>query len=140
MSREFNEEIREFIHDNLANYEGNTFYGCNLGYEITNDININGTATYDRNEAIEKLKEFWDDAADVFEYCKFNYGENLLLNPFEEPEKYHVIMIIEGVQSMLAQSDFIDKNWDNKIELTEENIKIILSEIDALNDAELKLF
>ena len=119
---------KDFIIDNLPDYLGTSVYGCDLGYTITEGINADGSCTYSTYEAKEYLKFWWDDAADYFQYEKDNFGENLY-NPFKNPEAYMVCMVIEGVNSLLSQSSFIDKNWDNEIELTEKNIKKIIREI-----------
>ena len=119
---------KDFIIDNLPDYLGTSVYGCDLGYTITEGINADGSCTYSTYEAKEYLKFWWDDAADYFQYEKDNFGENLY-NPFKNPETYMVCMVIEGVNSLLSQSSFIDKNWNNEIELTKKNIKKIIGEI-----------
>jgi hypothetical protein len=119
---------KDFIIDNLPDYLGTSVYGCDLGCTITEGINADGSCTYSTYEAKEYLKFWWDDAADYFQYEKDNFGENLY-NPFKNPEAYMVCMVIEGVNSLLSQSSFIDKNWNNEIELTKKNIKKIIQEI-----------
>lgn len=122
---------KNFIADNLENYSNQSIYGCDLGYTITEGINIDGSCTYSTYKAKEYLKFWWDEAADYFQYEKDNFGENLH-NPFERPEAFMVCMVIQGVNSLLSQVSFIDKNWNNKIELTEKNIKKIIREIKDL--------
>ena len=122
---------KNFIADHLENYSDQSIYGCDLGYTITEGINIDGSCTYSTYKAKEYLKFWWDEAADYFQYEKDNFGENLH-NPFERPEAFMVCMVIQGVNSLLSQISFIDKNWDNKIELTEKNIKKIIREIKDL--------
>ena len=119
---------KDFIIDNLPDYLGISVYGCDLGYTITEGINIDGSCTYSTHKAKEYLKFWWDEAADYFQYEKDNFGENLY-NPFKNPEAFMVCMVIEGVNSLLSQSSFIDKNWNNEIELTKKNIKKIIREI-----------
>ena len=119
---------KNFIADNLENYSNQSIYGCDLGYTITEGINIDGSCTYSTYKAKEYLKFWWDEASDYFQYEKDNFGENLH-NPFERPEAFMVCMVIQGVNSLLSQVSFIDKNWNNKIELTEKNIKKIIREI-----------
>ena len=119
---------QDFIIDHLPNYTGTIVYGCDLGYKITECINIDGSCTYSTYKAKEYLKLWWDEAADYFQYEKDNFGENLH-NPFENPEAYMVCMVIEGVNSLLSKSKFIDDNWNNNIELTDKNINKIIREI-----------
>ena len=122
---------KDFITDHLENYSDQSIYGCDLGYTITEGINADGSCTYSTYKAKEYIKFWWDEASDYFQYEKDNFGENLN-NPFENPEAYMVCMVIQGINSLLSQISFIDKNWDNKIELTEKNINKIIRGIKDL--------
>lgn len=122
---------KNFIISNIDNYSDQSIYGCDLGYTITKGINVDGSCTYSTYEAKEYIKFWWDEASDYFQYEKDNFGENLH-NPFENPEAYMVCMVIQGVNSLLSQISFIDKNWNNKIKLTKKNIKKIIRGIKDL--------
>ena len=122
---------KNFITDHLENYFEQSIYGCDLGSTITEGINVNGSCTYSTYKAKEYIKFWWDEASDYFQYEKDNFGENLH-NPFERPEAFMVCMVIEGVNSLLSKSKFIDDNWNNDIKLTEKNIKKIIREIKDL--------
>lgn len=122
---------KDFIINNIDDYSGQSIYGCDLGNTITEGINIDGSCTYSTYEAKKYIKFWWDEAADYFQYEKNNFGENLH-NPFENPEAFMVCMVIQGVNSLLSQISFIDKNWNNEIKLTEKNIKKIIREIKDL--------
>ena len=111
-------------------------YACDLGYELTQEINVNGTATFSTHAAKEYIRFWWDEAGDVIEYQKFNYGE-ILHNPFEEPEAFHVCMIIEGVNTLLSKCKTIDENWNDKIVLDRKTINKIIREIRAQKEIEL---
>ena len=124
----YSDYCKEFIKDNLCNYEGSNVYMCDLGSELTQGINIDGSATYSTYKAKQYLREWWDDCADYFQYEKDNFGQNLH-NPFERPEAFHVCMIIEGVRSILSQCSVINDNWNEEMELTTELIESILEEI-----------
>lgn len=127
--REYEEYVKDFIKDELQNNSGRTVYGCDLGYAITEGINVDGSATYSTEKAKQYIKHWWDEAAEVYEYQKENYGE-CLQNPFEEPEKFHVCMIIEGVNSLFGQCDTVEKFWNDEFELTQEVINKIIEEVD----------
>lgn len=132
----YTEYCKNFITENLSNYNGQSVYMCDLAITITEGINVDGSATYSTYEAKEYIKEWWDEAAEVYEYQKFNYGE-VLHNPFEEPEAFHVCMIIEGVSYLLSQCDTVGgDNWNEEIELTEEIINTILEELAEVGNIE----
>ena len=129
MRKSYTDYCKDFIKDHIENYEGQMVYACELGDSITEGINVDGSATCSTYEAKEYLKEWWDEAGEYFQYEKMNFGENLH-NPFENPEAFHVCMIIQGVRSLLSQSSIIDKSWNDKIKLTKGKIKKILAEIE----------
>lgn len=125
----YSDYCKEFIKDRLQDFEGSTHYACDFASEITMAINVDGSATYSTYKAKEYLREWWDDCADYFQYEKDNFGE-VLHNPFERPEAFHVCMIIQGVSSLLSQCSIIDESWNDNIEITQEVIDSILEEIE----------
>lgn len=128
--------IKEFIEETLPEYEGTCLYACDLGYKLTEKINTNGTATFNRAEAIKYIKEWFDEAAEVYNYQVENYGE-ACQNPFENPEAWMVCMIIEGVNSVLSQCSLIDEQWNEEgFELTKENIQTIIDYVKEVESIE----
>lgn len=127
------EYVKDFIVDNLPEYEGKKVYACDLAYTITEGINADGSATYSRQKAVDYIKEWFDEAAEVYRYQVENYGQ-ASQNPFENPEAWMVCMIIEGVSAVFSQCTVIDDNWNNEIELTEEIIKTILEEVQEVEE------
>lgn len=125
----YTDYCKDFIKNHLEDFEGSTHYGCDFGSEITMGINVDGTAEYNTFITIEYLKFWWDDCANYWQYEKDNFGE-VLHNPFERPEAFHVCMIIEGVRSLLSQCSVIDEKWNEQIEITENVINSILEEIE----------
>lgn len=125
--KNFDDYCRDFIKDELPVHEGRNVYACDLGCYLTESINCDGTATYSTAEAKDYIREWWDEAGEYWDYEKFNFGEHYH-NPFDEPEAFMVCMIIEGVNSILSQCDFIDDHWDDEIVLNKKNIKTILSQ------------
>lgn len=123
---------KNFIIDNIENLEGQQIYACDLGFELTSAINANGTATYSTYKAEEYLKEWWDEAADYWEYEEDNFDEHRL-NPFSDPEAYQVCMIIEGVRSLLGQIPVLGEKWDECIEITPDLIKEVIKEMENPN-------
>ena len=124
---------KEYLNEQLDEYEGQTHYACDLGYILTEGINADGSFTYSRELAKDYLKEWWDEAGDYAEYEKFSFGE-YEHNPFENPEAYTVCMVIQGICGLLSKCELIDSNWNDEIELTEDNICRLKDEIDELSD------
>ena len=97
--------------ENMKGYDREV-YGCDLGYALTEEINVNGSATFSTHLAKEYIKFWWDEASDVYDYQKSNYGE-VSHNPFDEPEAFHVCMIIEGVNALCSNCPTIEQFWND---------------------------
>lgn len=121
--KDFITYCKQYIYDNLPEHEGRLVYLCDLGYTITEGPNCDGTLTFNREEALEYLKEWWREAADYFQFEKDNFGTPR--NPFENPEAYMVCMVIEGVRALIDDAiDTLGMNdkWNDEVELTPELI------------------
>lgn len=129
---DFTTYCKDYIKDHINDYVGNAYYMCDLGSEITDGPNCDGTLTYSRAEAKDYIREWWGDAAEYWDYEKSNFGKNTH-NPFDNPEAYMVCMVIEGVRSLLSQCTEVDEQWNDKVELTQELADSICQQIDELN-------
>ena len=126
----FIDYCKQYIYDHIDDYRGQKVYPCDLGYTLTEGPNCNGTLTYDRREAEDYLKEWWDDASDYFDYEVLNFGQGR--NPFNNPEAYMVCMVIEGVAALISQAfDQIEGvDWNEKVELTGDLIEQITEKVN----------
>lgn len=50
-------------------------------------------------------------------------------NPFNKPEAFQVVIMAEMSNVLCSECSFIDENWNNIIELTQENIKLIINQL-----------
>ena len=112
--------------DSMRNWD-TEIYLCDLANSLTEAINVNGSATHCRYSAQEYIKEWWDDASGVYAYLKDNL--DMTENPFECPERYHVLMIICGVERLLSQCVTVDKYWNEQKPLTNTLINKLIREI-----------
>ena len=122
--KSFLEYCKDYILDNIDDFEGNTYYACDFSSYLTEGPNIDGSLTYSTREAEEYLHEWYWDCGKYFEYEKFNFGENIH-NPFENPEAYMVCMVIEGCNSILSRCPVIEDNWNEQIKFTKSVIRKI---------------
>ena len=88
------------------------------------EANCNGSYTCNALEAENFIKEYFSDIGEVVEDIKFNLGAESIPNPFIESERFQVVIMLEMSNALCSQCPFIDENWNNSIELTEENIKL----------------
>ena len=120
--------------DRLNEMEGREIYGADLGYEIFDEANCNGSYTCNAQEAENFIKDNYSEIGDVVEDIKFSLGAEFIPNPFTEAEKFQVVIMLEMSNAFCAQCPFIDDNWNNSIELTEENIKLIINQLMEQKD------
>ena len=132
----FFDYCKNYIIDNIENWEGQKKYACDLGNYLTEGPNVDGSLTYSTYKAKEYIREWWDEAGEYWEYEKNNFGENIH-NPFDNPEAYMVCMVIEGVNSILSRCQYIEDNWNEEITLDEATIKIIIEQVKEQDDDEL---
>lgn len=132
--KKFTTELKETIIDRLNDYKNTTVYGCDIAYTLFE--NVNGTVLFSTYLTKEFIKENFDLFGDLVEYVD-NFG--MKLNPFTEPEKAHVILMIEASQNLLSKLDFINDYWNEKIELNSEVIEVLTQQINELeiNDEDL---
>ena len=126
-SNSLTEEIKSYIIDKLTDYKDGLYYSCDLAYTLTEGENANGSVYCNSWKTKELIKENFDLFGDFLEYYKDNF--DTILNPFLEPEKTHVCFLICAVEQMLNGCKLLTDNWDNKIELTDKNIKAITKHI-----------
>ena len=125
-------EVLNNLIDKLYDYKGGNYYACDLAYTLFECYNIDGSVTYNAYDAKEWIKKYFNELGEVVEEIKFNLGSEFIPNIFEEPEKFMVVIYLEVGASLLSQCKFIDDNWNNEIELTNENIEKIKKELEEL--------
>lgn len=125
-------EIKSYLNEKLNDYKGCNSYASELAYLLTEGENANGSVYCNTYQTKELIKANFDLFGDFLEYYKQEFGE--MLNPFSEPEKTHVIFLIAATEQILNSSKYIQDNWDNQIELTDEVIKILKQDINNFTE------
>ena len=113
--------------EHLEEMEGQVVYGCDLAFTLFESENNTGSYTCNAYSSSQWIKEYWDYLGEVVEDYEFNYGE-LPVNPLVNEEAFQLQIIIFLASRLVCESTFIEVNWNDEIELTEETIKQIVSE------------
>lgn len=132
---EFFEFCKDYILENIEEYEGNDVYACDFGITMTEGMCCDGTFTYSTAEAKRYVMEWFYDAGEYSDYEEMSFGKRS--NPFDNIECFLVNMVTEGVRTILSRCQFIDDMWDKKFELTPEIIAVIKEQVDEQTDDEL---
>lgn len=131
-NNEIKEEMKEILNDKLSDYEGTTCYACDLGYKLFETENYNGSYTCNSYEAKEWIKENFEYLGEIVEKIKSQLGAESIPNVFDNPETFQLVIFLEVSSYLIGQCEFINDNWDDEIELTEDNIKIIKEQLNNL--------
>jgi hypothetical protein len=125
------EEIKQTIVERLSDYKGTTTHGADLAYKLFEGENVNGSVLCNTYKTKEFIKENFELFGELVEHVEQNM--DMVLNPFAEPEKAHVFLLLEASQSILSTCPTIDKHWNEQIELTDKFIKKLTKEIKAFD-------
>ena len=137
-TKTFYTDLRNTIIDRLNDYKNTEVYGSELAYTLFEGENANGSVLCNKYLTKEFIKNHFDLFADFSEYYKDNFGESLDI--FAEPEKAHVILLLEASQMVLSNLDTIDEFWNDSKELTEELINSIVEELNKLELTDEEIF
>ena len=122
--------------DELNERIGQTVYLCDLGMELSEYENANGSWYCSRYEAEEEVKNNFEFCGSFIEWYKDNFGE--VLNPFNDVELFHCTMMffaVEGAFSCALNKTEYSDLWNEKVEITEEFVDEIET---ALNDVTME--
>ena len=134
----FIKDLKSQIIERLNDYKGTNIYGADLAYTLFEGENSNGSVLCNTYLTKEFIKNNFDLFADFSEHYKDNFGDNL--NIFAEPEKAHVILLLEAAQMVLSNLDTVDEFWNDSKELTEELINSIVEELNKLELTDEEIF
>ena len=134
----FYTDLRNTIIERLNDYKGSDVYGSKLAYTLFEGENANGSVLCNTYETKEFIKNHFDLFAEFSEYYKDNFGESLDI--FAEPEKAHVILLLEASQMVLSNLDTVNEFWNDSKELTEELINAIIEELNKLELTHEEIF
>ena len=129
------EEIKKDMISKLSDYAGCSYYGCDLAYTLFERENANGSVFCNTYTTKEYIKANFDLFGEFLESYKIEFGD--YLNPFVEPEKCHVIFLLQAVSSILSKCELVNDNWNNQLELTAQNIAALT---DQINEFEGDIF
>lgn len=130
------EYVIEALKDKLNDYKETENYGCDLAYTLYEGENADGVIFYSTYQSKEWIKEHFEDLDEIIEELNFQFGTDYMakFNPFSEPDKFVLIVVVEVASYLLGQCKTIQDNWDNKFKLTNGKIKNIIKELEEMKD------
>ena len=133
--------IKKHLIESIENHEGSNVYGCDLAYLLTESVNADGTYFYSTDKTKQHLRNFDEISGEFVEYYFDNFGE-YPANPFTEPEKFHVQMIIISSEILIASLPIFNSSsgegsdlWNEQITLDKKMINKIKRQIREFDEA-----
>ncbi|RMD68425.1 MAG: hypothetical protein D6822_07030 [Cyanobacteria bacterium J149] len=129
----FKELCIEHIKETLPEFIGQSEYVADLGYKLTENENMTGSWYCSAYDATQDLNEWMtdNDAEEVVNYYRQNFGM-IPSDPIGEPEKYHLILVIAGVEYFFNQSDTVQELWNDEVLITKKLVQKIIKELENL--------
>lgn len=133
-----NNSIKEYVInqliDKLNDYEDIEEYGCDLAHKLYEDENADGAIFYSTYESKEWIKEHFEDLDEIIEELNFQFDSDYMakFNPFNEPDRFVLIIVTEVASYLLGCCKTIENNWNNKFKLTKNKINKIIKELKGL--------
>ena len=134
------ESIKNKVIDELNERIGETVYLCDLGMELSESENADGSWYCSSYKAKEDIVDNFDFCGAFYEWHKDNFGEAISYNPFEETELFHCTMMIFAVENAfqyaLNKTEYSDL-WNEEFEITEEFVKAIEDAIEDIKEDDI---
>ena len=121
----------DVLKDKLDEYEGNMVFCGDLGYELLQQYNVDGSYTYDTSKAIEWVKMHFEEFEDILTEMK-EVGIGSVAHVFENPEAFQVQIMLFVASDLLGQCKTVDECWNDEIILDKDIIDKIKEELDNL--------
>ena len=147
---EFIKMVKEEVIERLENLRGTRHYPCDLGFQLTETENANGSWYCSRYEAREDIKKYLEEYEAYCGWFKATFGEPEYFE--SDPDDYHhdiesvhCRMMINAIESCFSvacnkaegKGLFEEDFWDDEIEITQDfidAIKVGLKEIKEVED------
>ena len=111
------------IKGKLEDYKDQELNACDLALILFESENVTGSYDCSWWAARDWIKEYFNELGDEVERYKEEVGE--MLNPFNSPEVFQVIITINVADRLCSSNSYITKHWDETITLDDETIKAI---------------
>lgn len=135
-------KVKDFVKDaiirKLEDMKGwnEKHYCCDLSYTLFECENINGAYFCNSKTAKEWVNKNFEYIGEIAEEIKFqfdaDYANKILLDIFDNPDRFIVVIVLEVVSYLISQCKTIEKNWNDKIVFDDEIIEKLIEEVEEI--------
>ena len=130
MKNSVNSFVAGVLMDKLDDHAYETvYYIQDLADRLLEEENINGSYFCSTYKSTLWIKEHFEELGDIVEEYEDIFGEPPA-NPFNEPEKFMVQIMLNVADSIMNETKFISNFEDEQIELTQEVIDTLKAELE----------
>lgn len=134
--RDFVDMVKTGVIEKLEDYKGEEKDICDLGYDLTECENVNGSWYCSTYKAVQDLSKYFSVFMDYQEWWMNNYGEPLEMfdkNGYFEPERIHCCMMIDAYRNVFERAfeELEDYNFEDNVMIDDEFIEKMTK---AIND------
>jgi hypothetical protein len=134
MNNKYIELCKQHIIDTIADYEGQEVDVSDFGHTLTEGENVNGSwycSTYEAEQDLDKFGR--STVAEFMEEYESEFGDKPPYDAYTEPESFHCLMMIVGVEKVWNSLGVVSDNWNGTIKLTKKVINKIIEEVNNDN-------
>ena len=125
----YKETCREHIIDTISDYEGQEVEMSELGMTLTEGENATGSWYCSTYKAQQDLQAWFNDVGDFIEEYESEFGDKPQHDAFTQPELFHCLMMIVGVEKIFNNLDAVSELWNKRITLDQKIINKIIKEL-----------
>jgi hypothetical protein len=133
------EKCKEHILDTIDDLIDQNDYVCDISMKLTEGENTNGSwycSTYKAKKDLSNWLNNSEDIEEFIDYYQLTYGEKVPYDGLTEPELYHCLMMISGVERIFNSLEWTQDNWHELKTITKKDIKQIEKQLKEMRDFE----
>lgn len=127
----YKQTCQQFIIDNLPDLIGEEIEVSGIGMRLTESENSYGSWYCSTYKAEQDLDNFGRGVvADFINDYKFEFGNSPEWDAYTQPEQFHCLMMIMGVESEFNSLDIVQDNWDKCMVISKKFIDSVIEELE----------
>lgn len=135
--KSFVEFIKDYVSDRLDELEGLETYGCDLGHELSLDVNNDVSIMWkDDDEALDFIAKYPRSALATVDCIRWQMGSDEVYHMMRDWRTFAFHMLWEGCNCIAYQLPTVEGAWNDELELTEEVVAQLKHELAEVKDIE----
>lgn len=129
--------VKEYIGKRLDELEGLDTYGCDLGHELSLDVNNDVSLMWDDDDdALDFISEYSRSALATVDCVKWHMGDGEVAHMLKDWRTFAFFMLWEGCNCIASQLPTVEEHWNDEFELTEDVVTKLKAELASVGDIE----